>query len=213
MTNTISILSQAAECTTIAQNIVLAISGAAAAVIAYLGLTTWRKELKGKSEYEKAKEVLKAVYKVRRAFMHVRNPAIFQYEYPETMTDNFGHLKREHDYEGTAHVYETRWKFLAEAFRELEDLTLDAQVEWGPEYQDVIVPLRGCKAELQVAIQNMLEGKKNPNDPRSLSREEKAEERSTLYHIGENSKHDKFTPEINTAIELFETKLRPHIRK
>ena len=129
------------------------------------------------------------------------------------MTDSFGHLKRDHDYEGTAHVYDARWKFLAEAFQELEEQNLDAQVEWGPEFQEVIVPLRKCKVELQIAIQNMLEAKKNPHDRRSLSREERAEERSTLYHIGEDSKHDKFTPEINAAIELFEKKLRPHIKR
>ena len=43
--------------------------------------------------------------------------------------------------------------------------------------------------------------------------EEKAEERSVLYHIGEDSKHDKFTPEINEAIQEFENWLRPHIKK
>lgn len=113
----IATVSQIAEYTTVVQNVVLSLSGIAAAIIAYLGLTTWRKELKGKSEYAKAKKVLKAVYKVRRAFRHVRHPAIFQYEYPEEMMDTWGHLAKEHDYEGTAHVYENRWKFLAEAFR------------------------------------------------------------------------------------------------
>lgn len=204
---------QVAEYATIAQNIVLALSGVAATIIAYLGLTTWRKELKGKSEYSKAKEVLKAVYKVRRAFAHVRNPAIFQYEYPEDMIDGHGQVKGNHDYEATAHVYEARWKFLAEAFHELEEQSLDAQVEWGSEFQEVIKPLRTCKVELQIVIQNMLAARKSPHERRSLTKEERSEERSTLYHIGEDSKHDKFTPKINSAIELFEIKLRPHIKK
>lgn len=213
MTNTVSTISQVAEYTTIVQNVFLAISGAAAAVIAYLGLKTWRKELKGKSEYAKAKEVLKAVYKVRRAFNHVRNPVIYQYEYPEGMRDSWGHLKKEYDYEGTAHVYENRWKFLAEAFQALEEENLDAQVEWGPEFQEVIVPLRRCKGELQIAIENLLKGKKNPHERRERAREEREEERSVLYHIGENSRHDKFTPQINAAIEEFEKRLRPYIKK
>jgi hypothetical protein len=213
MTNNVTIVSQIAEYTAIAQNVVLALSGAAAAIIAYMGLTIWRKELKGKSEYAKAKEVLKAVYKVRSAFNHVRNPAIYQYEYPEEMRDHDGHLKQEHYYEGTLHVYENRWKHLSEAFQELEERNLDAQVEWGPEFQDVIIPLRGCKAELQIAIENMLEGKKNPHERRELSREERQEESSILYHIGKNSRHDKFTPKIDEAIKEFEKRLRPLIKK
>ena len=212
-TNVISIAKQIGEYTSIAQNIVLALCGLATVVIAYLGLTTWRKELKGKSEYAKAKEVLKAVYKVQRGFMHVRGPAIYSYEYPEEMRDDFGSPKAGKDYEATAHVYDTRWKVLSESFRELEEQNLDAQVEWGPEFKDAMVPLRKCNVELRIAIQDFLEGKKNPYERRSRSPEEKAAERSILYYVGENSKHDTFTPEINAAIEQLEKKLRPHIQR
>lgn len=213
MTNAVTVMSQIAEYTTVAQNVVLALCGVATVVIAYCGLTTWRKELKGKSEYTKAKEVLKAVYKVRRGFMVVRAPAIFSYEYPEKMRDESGHLKAGCDYDGTVHVYQERWKFLAEAFQELEDQTLDAQVEWGAEFQDVIVPLRKCRAELQIAIQDMLRAKKDPYERQGRPRDERMEQRSVLYYVGESWEHDKFTPDINAAIERFETKLRPHIRK
>ena len=215
MTSDLTIASQIAEYTTIAQNIVLALSGVAAVIIAYLGLTTWRKELKGKSEYAKAKEVLKAVYKVRRAFSHVRHPAIYPYEYPEEMRDDhWGFLKPEYTYEGTRHVYENRWKYLSEAFQELEEQNLDAQVEWGPSYQDVIVPLRKCKAELQIAIETMLYGKKGPYEKRERTSEELQHESSVLYdHFGKDPKHDKFTLQINEAVEKFEKKLRPYIKK
>jgi hypothetical protein len=59
-----------------------------------LGLRTWRRQLKGTSEYTKAKEVLKAVYKVGRAFRHIRSASIYEYEYPEEMRDSFGLKKR-----------------------------------------------------------------------------------------------------------------------
>lgn len=202
-----------AECITAGKDIVVAIAAALAALFAYLGLSTWRKELKGKSEYQLAKDALKSVYKVREAFKHVRNPAIFQYEYPEEMTNHHGHLKQENRHEGTAHVYQERWKKMDEAFSELESYHLDAQVEWGPEFQDVIKDLRSCRAELLVAIQRMLERMKDTYDREVLSIDEKAEERSVLYHLGTDSKHDKFTPDINAAIGKFEEWLRPHIKK
>jgi hypothetical protein len=99
-----------------------------------------------------------------------------------------------------------------EAFGELEEHHLAAQVEWGPQFQDVIVKLRSCRAELLIAIQQMLERKKNPIESPLTTQEEKAAERSVLYHMGEDSKYDKFTPQINDAINEFEKWLRPHVK-
>jgi hypothetical protein len=201
------------EYITAAKDILVGLSAVAAAVFAYMGLTTWRKELKGKSEYQLAKEVLKSVYKVRDAFNHVRNPAIFQYEYPEQMLDNAGYLKQENEYDDAAYVYEKRWEVMAKAFNELEEHHLEAQVEWGAEFRDVITKLRSCKVELQIAIQQMLERKKNPSENMPNSAEELAQARSILYFHGSESKHDKFTPEIDEAINEFEKWLRPHIKR
>ena len=62
------------------KDVLIGLSALFAAIFAYMGLTTWRKELKGKSEYQIAKDVLKSVYRVRDAFKQVRHPAIYQYE-------------------------------------------------------------------------------------------------------------------------------------
>lgn|ERR1043166_1488299 len=93
-TNAVSIAKQIGEYTSVVQNIVLALCGVATVTIAALGLRTWRRQLKGTSEYTKAKEVLKAVYKVGRAFRHIRSASIYEYEYPEEMRDSFGLKKR-----------------------------------------------------------------------------------------------------------------------
>lgn len=205
-------IAQLGEWISAAKDVLVGLPAVSAAVFAYLGLSAWRKELKGKAEYHLAKEVLKSVYRVREAFKHVRQAAIYQYEYPEDMADHHGHLKQEHDYEGTAHVNEKRWNVMVEAFQELEEHHLAAQVEWGPDFQDVIVKLRSCRVELMIAIQKMLERKKNPRDAQSNTPEERAEERSVLYYLGSDSEHDKFTPEIDQAVSDFEQWLRPHIK-
>jgi len=197
---------------TAVRDVLVGLSAVSAAVFAYLGLSAWRKELKGKAEYELAKDVLKSVYRVREAFKVVRHPAIFQYEYPADMTDHHGHLKRENNYEGTAHVYEKRWEKMDEAFRALEEHHLSAQVEWGSEFQDVIKKLRSCRVDLLIAVQQLIERKKNPHEVSQTTAEEKAEERSVLYHLGSDSKDDKFTLQIDEAIADFESWLRSHIR-
>ena len=194
------------------KEIIIGLSAVLATIFAYIGLNTWRKELKGKAEYQLAKDVLKSVYKVRDAFHHVRNPAIFAYEYPEEMRDYSGNLKPEKDYEGLHYVYEKRWEKMNEAFKELEEHHLNAQVEWGPEFQNVIINLRSCRAELLVEIQRMLDEKKNP---RRVIRDEESMEKtfSILYDRGSNKDFEKFTPKINAAVQESEVWLRPHIKK
>ena len=112
------------------KDIVIAISAATTAFFAYKGVDTWRKELKGKSEYQLAKDVLRAVYKVREAFKAVRNPLIMTHEYPDEMKHVNGHLKSESFHEGTLYVYQERWKQMNDAFIELENKYLEAVVEW-----------------------------------------------------------------------------------
>jgi hypothetical protein len=195
---------QVAEFISIAKDIVVALATACAAIIGFLGLQTWRRELKGKSEYTKAKEILRAVYRVRYAFWDVRNPAIWQYEYPKEMCEPSGHLKKECRYEGTLQVYEKRWKYLEDAFNQLKEQHLDAEVEWGEDFQDVIWPLLKCKGELMVAIQEYI--KLTSSD--TYARSEK--DWSEIVH---RTKNDNFTQQINAAIHEFEKRLRPLIKK
>lgn len=190
--------------------------GASAAVAAYLavkGVNAWRSELKGRSEYQLAKDVLRAVYKTREGFKIVRHPAIFGYEYPEEMRDHFGHLKREHNFEGTAHVYQERFNHLNEAFKALEDLHLDAQVEWGPEFHDTIVKLRQCRSELMVTLQMKLDRMKEENDRDPVDTEALKKEHDVIYDANSEKHPNPFNDKIDGAIAEFENWLRPKVSR
>jgi len=197
--------------TAIVQNVVLTVCGIATVVIAVIGLSAWRRQLKGTSAYARAKDLLKAVYRVRRAFAHVRHPAIYQHEYPAGSTDSLGRLKPECEYEGTAFVYNNRLQVLETALRELDEQNLEAEVEWGSEFQDTMAPIRKCVADVQWAIYTMLEDKKGLPVEDEESMENRTERRSILYALGEDSTHNRFTREINAAVAVFEDKLRPLI--
>lgn len=196
---------------TLGKDAVLGLSAAAAAFFAYLGLSAWRRELKGKAEYELAKTVLKSVYKVRDAFNHVRGNAIYQYEYPEEMRDHRGHLKKENEYAGTLYVYEKRWAVLAEAFRELEENHLLAQVEWGPQLKEIIYDLRGCKIDLQISIERLLDQKRGKYT--NSDNDDWKENMEVLYYHDPGSKYGSFTLKIQSALNKFEDMLRPHIKR
>jgi hypothetical protein len=197
-----------------ASNSITAIAAIAAAAFAYIGLQTWRHQLKGASEYALAKELLKAAYRVREAFKHVRNPAMFSYEYPEGMRQPDGHLAEDKRADGIGHAYEERFKVLSEAFLTLEDKNLDGQVEWGSKYSEIIVPLRKCRIELKIALQDHIESLRRTYERPASTVEERREAGSVMYYLGEApSEHDLFTPQINAAISEFESRLRPIIGK
>jgi hypothetical protein len=214
-TNVIAGLTALSEYVTIGKDIIVGLSAAAAAFCAYLGLSAWRRELRGKSRYVLAKELLLSVYKVREGFKRVRRASIFQYEYPQDMVDYHGHLLPEKEYEGMEHVYQTRWNLLDEAFRDLEEKHLDAQVEWGPELENTITPLRECRAELLSSISFTLRNIKERSAVSLLTGSQKDEydkvmnEMSALLHSKVHG--ETFTEKINQAIMTFEAKFRPYI--
>lgn len=67
---------------TLIKDIITGLSAFTAAVIAIMGLQAWKKQLKGKTEYELAQRLLRATYKVREAFSWVRNPSKVQLKLP-----------------------------------------------------------------------------------------------------------------------------------
>lgn len=67
-----------------------------ASYVAWVGLSTWRKQLTGTSEYELAREVLKAVYLLRDKIDNLRNPAINP---SEMATINLDELRKDETYD------------------------------------------------------------------------------------------------------------------
>ena len=101
-------------------NAVIAISAAAAALYGIKGINTWRRELKGKSEYEIAKSALKAAYRIRDGLDHVRGDAILLHEYPAEMRTHRGDIAPENRHEALVSVYAKRFEYLQEYFLKLE---------------------------------------------------------------------------------------------
>jgi hypothetical protein len=60
---------------TLIKDVLTAIAAVGAASIGLLGLATWRKQLKGRTEYELARRLLVAVYRIRNAVSYLRNPS------------------------------------------------------------------------------------------------------------------------------------------
>ncbi|OQY20711.1 MAG: hypothetical protein B6I35_10155, partial [Anaerolineaceae bacterium 4572_32.2] len=75
------------EYITLAKDVVTILAALVAATVAIMGLRTWRKQLRGKTEYELARRLLRSVYRVRDAIRIVRNPFISSAETVQSMRE------------------------------------------------------------------------------------------------------------------------------
>jgi len=91
------------------------------ATVAYLGLKTWRRELRGRAEYDLARRILSNAYKVRRAIHTFR--AVIAFEEPDPLTK----LKR-----------------INEHAAELDAAFIEAKVLWQDRLDEPRLAMKGC---------------------------------------------------------------------
>jgi len=186
-------------------------SGLAGVFVAWAGLRTWRAQLRGNTEYDLARRVLRGVFKVRDALQSVRNPFISSGEFllaareagrdPNSSSAFSDPLSQEL-------VYDRRWKAVAAAQAELQIELLEAEVLWGAPIRDLDLQLRKPVAELYVAMVQYLRALSSPPHPGSRHEELIEKRIVTLNFAGEA---DDFTTTINHAVDGFQTFLKPRL--
>ena len=83
--------------------------------VAFRGLSTWRRQLKGNYEYELTKKLLKSLYTARDVIKSIRSPMVFAGEsvqaikqLSENPTEELKDFHRSYDHLG--YVYQLRWE-------------------------------------------------------------------------------------------------------
>lgn len=174
---------------------ILTVSGL---IIAGMGLSTWRKQIKGVKEFETSYNLHYSLLRLRNAIKHVRNPAIwgaenykaiqyFKNKYPDRIDDKG--LEKNSD----VYVYEMRWEEITEAYTEMESHLLAAEVLWGSEVLDKIMPLKKKVVELNISLKQYLDPRFRTDTHKNLS--------DIIYDQGDEKDQDAFSKEIAKAIE------------
>ena len=114
-----------------------------ALIIGVLGLSTWRRQLQGTSEYEVAKNALLATYHVRDAIQAARSPMLY------LRKDEVEAGRR---LEEEQRIYEERMKRVYEEWAKLRTLALESRVIWGEEAEQLFEPISKLISELRRAI-------------------------------------------------------------
>lgn len=114
-----------------------------ALTIGGLGLFTWRRQLRGTSEYEIAKKAILKIYEVQQALQSVRNPMLYL---SKEEVEAGRRLEEEQ------RIYSERMTYLNEKWAELQTIRLEAKAIWGKEAQDSFNEIQQRIGDLRGAI-------------------------------------------------------------
>jgi hypothetical protein len=182
---------------------IMALSAVVVAAAAIPGINAWRKQLRGKSEYELARRYLRCVFRVRDAIKNARNPFI---PFAEMISSVKKQGYKEEDWRDNMKmnraVYAERWSKVAEAISDLRVELLEAEVLWGKEAIDIENELRALAVKLKIHMEMFLDEKRNYTVKQLTDIDD------VIYDRGPG---DKFNSELNNAVESIEIYLRQYL--
>ena len=200
----------------IIKDIVTIIATIIGSCVAIYGLISWRKQLKGRTEYDLARRVLKAVYKVREAIQSVRDPFQSASEVEMAIKETCNSIEENSpDYriKSTTSVYQIRWNRLNRALLELKFELLEAEVSWGRNVHNKINPLNECIGKLCSTINLHLHSLQNNYHETSQRDAENINSRlKILYTVSDDPNKDDFLNQINLAVIEVEEFLKPYLK-
>jgi hypothetical protein len=200
----------------IAKDILTGGAALTAGIVAVLGLQAWKKQLKGKVEYELARRLLRAALNVRDAIRFVRNPLQTGGEIDHAVKEagiDLDPRSPEYRAKSEAAVYQQRWKRLYEAMSQIEIELLEAEVSWGSEILERVKPLRACIGTLRGKLWLHSYNLEHPSySENEAARQEREEIVQTIYWMSDDLTQDSFGMEVKTAIDGIAHFLSPYLK-
>ena len=185
-------------------DIITALSVLGTAIIALCGLCSWKKEMKGKAEYEIARKLMRDTYLLANALYNSRCP--FQSIY---FPDDPNLTERQQRLEAYKQQYVDLLKPISEAYVELEGSCLDAQVLWGKDVKELIEKLFICARKFQIAAENYLDDKKSEGELFKGSLDFAKSIRKDLFRSSDEK--DPLSIEINENVKAIEMYMKPKL--
>ncbi len=195
------------EIFSIIKDIVISVAAATTAFVAYKGLERWQKELKGKANFDTARSLIRATYKLRDEIDYSRSPFIPAREFPEDY-DPLAKKTPQQQGDVQAYIYGKRWEPISEAMQDFDAYVLEAEALWGPHIKDKTDKLRNCVVELRVATEALINNEYSGGEDF-----EDIDFRKTTRAKVSSTNKDKnpLTLKINSAIKDIEIEIRPHL--
>jgi len=193
------------------KDLLLGAAAVTTAIVAVLGLKSWYRELRGRTDFEVARQLIRATCKVRDQLHYARLSFVDEREFPDDYP-GVGNATARKEAEAWNYIYTNRWKPVREALREFESAALEAEVLWGQGIRRATDRFRRCAQEVEVAMETVvrdkLEGGMTFKSDPGLGEEMKA-----AVSTHSSDRENKITKDVQTAVDNIESQLRPFIRR
>lgn len=206
-----------AEVITTIKDIITALAAIAGLSIAWMGLTTWQRQLGGQQAHDLAQRLLIGVYKVRKALQGVRQPWMFNSEIPGPPADKVAAMSDSQiRFYGTQHAYFARWKRVTDVSTALEAELLEAEALWGDEFASLFRGVTKLESELVICVRHFLTlqdpdiGEESKDAVRRIN-EKRRDILYDLSEIDEENGADGYTSDLNNAVKAIEGYLKPKL--
>jgi hypothetical protein len=197
----------------IVKDLVLAGAAGVGAIVAVVGLSTWKRQLRGRTEYDLAKRILRLCYEYRDTVAAARHPWM---ELPSESDGEAADMDLAHRrYLGTERAYEARWERIRAVRAELYPEMLEAEVLWDAQLAELLEPLFGLERDLFLAIEDELSVRNpdlHPNDTQLLREPEAIKQRKRILY-GRFGDTDEFDAKFKDGLARVGTFLKERLRK
>ena len=198
---------------TLVKDLILSGVAITGAIVAIKGLSTWKRQLKGQSEYELSRRILVALFKYRDAINGVRHPVMWDFEIPNPPEEESKDMSREHiRFYGTSKAYQARWdKVQAERTNLYADL-LEGEAIWGGELKKLFKVLFNLEHELLTSVRryiDLINPDKEEASKEAIRNIEK--KRRDIMYDDLSEEGDEYRKDFQLGVEEIEKYLKPKL--
>lgn len=194
------------EIVTMAKDTILAGAGVATMTVAFLGLSTWNRQLRGQADFDAARALAKATYKLREEIAVSRSRIIRVYEFGDPITRRGGDTAEEY-----ARVYGERWKPVSVALQDFDAAVLEAEALWGDQVRAAAEKMHECLSTLASSMDAIVENARSGGEDFNSDQDFGREMRRNVHASRDDG--DTLSLAIQEAIGSIEKVLRPHLRR
>lgn len=199
------------EIIAVAKDVLLGVAAVVTSIVAVRGLQSWRRELEGRAEFDTAKGLLKAMYKLREELQVFRSRFFTSNsEFPESY-GLIGKRSAEEEAQAWDYVYKNRWRPVERAVQDFDTHTLEAEALWGDEIRTKAKVLRCCATDVYIAIDPVVSDKVSGGENFESDKKFGQEMNMRISAVKENE--NSLSKEIANSVANIEDFLRPRLKR
>ena len=197
------------EIVSIIKDIILSIAAVATVSLAIYGVRSWSRELRGKTEFEVARLLLRSTYKMRDVISAARAPFISAGEFPKGYGGALAKSSNQEEAEAHHHVYKNRWEPIWEALQQYDATALEAEAIWGSGIKEKTNEFRSCLNDLDTSrdfrISYLQSGRTNLDD-------DFAKKVHQDLHATRDS-DDELSVKLRNTLDDIEQEVKPRLKR